>query len=497
MLFNSYPFLFVFLPVTLLIFYGLRRLGRPDLCIPFLMLASLAFYSYWKPADLPILLSTIFWNFLFAGYFARHSAPHAKVALVVAVTGDLGLLAYFKYFDFIVGNVAHLFGSRYSPHGIQLPIGISFFTFTQIAYIVDCYRSREYETKFANYGLFVTVFPHLIAGPIIHHAQMRPQFARLISERIDPRVVALGVPILIVGLAKKVLLADNLAALADPVFAAADKSVHLSAGSAWLGVIAYTFQIYFDFSGYSDMAVGLGLLFGLRFPVNFDSPYKSTSIIEFWRRWHITLSTWLRDYLYFSLGGNRSGEAKRLRNIAITMLLGGIWHGAGWTFVIWGALHAIYIVVNHLARKFLPANKNAEPTRAIFFLKWLLTMSLVMVAWVFFRAKSVSAALGVLHSITGFWSGPDGIRPLDVVDYSWLVLAAILASFGSNTQEIFGYSAQADAGPTPTDYAFFEGKKRSFSIAGTSPAAAVLLGVLAAMVLASLWRPAIFIYFNF
>jgi alginate O-acetyltransferase complex protein AlgI len=494
MLFNSYPFLFVFLPITLLIFYGLRRIGRRDLCIPFLMLASLAFYSYWMPRDLPILLATVIWNFLFAGYLARPSAPRRKLALVAAISGNLGLLAYFKYFDFVVGNVAHLLGFGYLPHGVPLPIGISFFTFTQIAYIVDCYRSRECETKFVNYGLFVTVFPHLIAGPIIHHAQMRPQFVRLMRESIDPRMLALGVPILIMGLAKKVLLADNLSALADPVFAAADKAVHLNAGSAWLGVIAYTLQIYFDFSGYSDMAVGLGLLFGLRFPVNFDSPYKSISVIEFWRRWHITLSTWLRDYLYFSLGGNRSGEAKRLRNIAITMLLGGIWHGAGWTFVIWGALHAIYIVANHLVRKLLPRDRRSRPIR---FVKWALTLSLVMLAWVFFRAKSVSAALDVLNSILTARAGADGIRALDVLDYGLLVVGAGIALFASNTQEIFGYSADPSALPVTPKYAFFPAQGSSLAMDGISAAAAALLGVLAAGVLASLWRPAIFIYFNF
>jgi alginate O-acetyltransferase complex protein AlgI len=497
MLFNSYPFLFVFLPLTLLIFYGLRRVGRRDLCIPFLMLASLAFYSYWMPRDLPILLATVIWNFLFAGYLARPAAPGRKLALVAAISGNLGLLAYFKYFDFVVGNVAHLLGFGYLPHGVPLPIGISFFTFTQIAYIVDCYRSRECETKFVNYGLFVTVFPHLIAGPIIHHAQMRPQFLRLIRESIDPRMVALGVPILIVGLAKKVLLADNLAALADPVFAAADKAVHLSAGSAWLGVIAYTLQIYFDFSGYSDMAVGLGLLFGLKFPVNFDSPYRSTSIIEFWRRWHITLSTWLRDYLYFSLGGNRSGEVKRLRNVAITMLLGGIWHGAGWTFVIWGALHGAYIVVNHVARKFRPPTKSSQPKRMLGFAKWAVTMSLVMLAWVFFRAKSVPAAFGVLQSIGAGWNGADGIRALDILDYGWLLIAGAIALLAPNTQEIFDYSAQTTKSPSAPAYSFFASKDGAWSIDGTSVIAAVLMGALAAGVLASLWRPAIFIYFNF
>ena len=497
MLFNSYPFLFVFLPMTLLIFYGLRRVGRPDMCVPFLMLASLAFYSYWRPADLIVLLSTIVWNFIFAGYLARRSAPLAKAMLTVAIAGDLGLLAYFKYFDFIVSNVASLLGYDYSPLGIRLPIGISFFTFTQIAYLVDCYRSREYEKTFTNYWLFVTVFPHLIAGPIIHHAQMRPQFAKLVRERIDPRLVALGVPILIIGLAKKVLLADNLAALADPVFNAADKLGHLSASSAWLGVVAYTLQIYFDFSGYSDMAVGLGLLFGLRLPVNFDSPYKSTSIIEFWRRWHITLSTWLRDYLYFSLGGNRSGEVRRLINIAITMLLGGIWHGAGWTFVIWGALHATYIVANHLMRKVRPLDKNKEVPRALGLLKWVLTMSLVMIAWVFFRAKSATGAINVLESIATFSGGSDGIRALDVLDYFWLTLATVLALFASNTQEIFHYSAKLTDAPGTPRYSFFAWKNVSLSMPSASGSAAVFLGCLAAAVLASLWRPAIFIYFNF
>jgi alginate O-acetyltransferase complex protein AlgI len=497
MLFNSYPFLFAFLPATLIIFYWLRRAGRPDLCVPFLMFASFAFYAYWKPVNIFILLSTIIWSFFLAGYLTRCSRPRAKVALIVAIAGDLGLLAYFKYFDFIIGSLAALFGFHYTPRGIELPIGISFFTFTQIAYVVDCYRARQYEKQFTNYALFVTVFPHLIAGPIIHHAQMRPQFASLAHDRIDPRLVALGIPIFIIGLAKKVLLADNLVGIADPVFAAAEKALPLSTTSAWLGVVAYSLQIYFDFSGYSDMAVGLGLLFGLRLPVNFDSPYKSRSIIEFWRRWHITLSTWLRDYVYFSLGGNRSGEAKRLRNIAITMLLGGLWHGAGWTFVIWGALHATYIVINHIFRLLFPAKHPQKPTPLGGTMNWLLTMLLVMLAWIFFRAKSVPAAVALLKSIASFSTFTDSIRTPGVIDVFWLALGATLALFGQNTQQIFNYSASLSAAAPIARYSLFSWRNYSVSFGLTSGVTSILLGVLGAFVLASLWRPAIFIYFNF
>jgi D-alanyl-lipoteichoic acid acyltransferase DltB (MBOAT superfamily) len=494
MLFNSYPFLFVFLPITLLVFYGLRRYGWLRGSVASLTLASIAFYAYWKPADTIILVSSIIFNFFVCAAMVRAQDRKSRLLLTLGVCGNLGVLFYFKYFNFVGTNLAELAGFEYVARAIVMPIGISFFSFTQIAYLVDCFRSRTHEKHLINYALFVSIFPHLIAGPIIHHAQMRPQFDRISRERIDPELVKLGIVIFVLGLAKKVLLADNLVPCADAVFGAAEHGAILGTASAWTGVLAYTLQIYFDFSGYSDMAIGLALLFGLRLPINFDSPYKSRSIIEFWRRWHMTLSAWLRDYLYIPLGGNRNGNFMRLRNVFITMLLGGIWHGAGWTFVIWGALHGMYIVVNHLFHQRAPRSARADAL-AVALGKQMVTFLLVMIAWVFFRAKSVPAALGLLHSMT-LWQ-PAGLLQISPVMYFWILVGTAFAFLAPNTQQLVRYTANLSEPiglpPGPAMPALLS---RQPVLAGT-PAIAVLCGLLFTAAFAQLWRPTIFIYFNF
>jgi alginate O-acetyltransferase complex protein AlgI len=492
MLFNSYVFLFVFLPAALLTFYGLRRFGFLNASVTALMLASVAFYTYWRPSDTFILLATIVVNYFLARNLARVSAKGAKLLLILGISLNLGLLTYFKYFDFLASNIAALGGIDYVARHIVMPIGISFFTFTQLAYLVDCYRSRTYEANFITYALFVTVFPHLIAGPIIHHAQMRPQFARLRRESVNADLINMGMVIFVVGLAKKVLLADNLVGGADIVFNAADHGAHLSTAAAWIGTVAYTLQIYFDFSGYSDMAIGLALLFGLCLPINFNSPYKSTSIIDFWRRWHITLSTWLRDYLYIPLGGNRGGEFARLRNVFITFLLGGLWHGAGWTFVIWGALHGAYVVVNHLLIK----GKPAADGRFTIVMKRVVVMMLVMIAWVFFRATSVAGAIGILRSMFSAQTGT-ALAGLDMDVYLWMLLGAAIALFAPSTQQLTRYTAKpADSLKLPEGSLL--GSLRAGHLAyPASPSVALICGLMFAAALACIWRPAIFIYFNF
>jgi len=497
MLFNSYAFLFGFLPLALIGFFGLRARGLRGPSVTFLMVASLAFYAYWKPSDTWVLVSTIVMNYTIARYMSRLGHGGAKALLILGICANLGLLVYFKYFDFLGTNLAALVGKEYVARGIVMPIGISFFTFTQLAYLVDCYRSRDYEGQFTNYALFVTIFPHLIAGPIIHHAEMRPQFARLRKTPIDMEMIKMGVIIFVIGIAKKVLLADNLVASADAVFNAADAGTHFNAAAAWTGTVAYTLQIYFDFSGYSDMAIGLALLFGLRLPINFNSPYKSRSIIEFWRCWHITLSTWLRDYLYIPLGGNRGGEWARLRNVFITFLLGGIWHGAGWTFVIWGALHGTYNVTNHLLRnKFAPAPAREGWLRS--FIKQACVLLLVMIAWVFFRAKTVGGAIGILQSMAFIVPAEASrLEQADFAMYFWIVLAAAIALFAPNTQQITAYT-QKTTEQLRLPRIDLLTSLRSGSVAfAASPAVAVVCGLLFAAALACIWRPAIFIYFNF
>ncbi len=497
MLFNSYAFLFVFLPIVLLSFYGLRYAGRLRQSVVILTLASVAFYAYWRPADTFILLGTIVFNFFGAGLISNYRDPWRKLVLAVCIAANLSLLVYFKYFDFLATNIGALFGAHVVARGIVMPIGISFFTFTQIAYLADCYKNRSYERGFGNYALFVTIFPHLIAGPIIHHAQMRPQFGRLRTDPVSSDMIMMGVVIFIIGLAKKVLLADNLVGGADAVFNAADHGLPIGAASAWIGTVAYTLQIYFDFSGYSDMAIGLGLMFGLRLPVNFDSPYKSKSIIEFWRRWHITLSAWLRDYLYIPLGGNRHGEFGRLRNVFVTFLLGGIWHGAGWTFVIWGALHGSYVVVNHILRSFRPQSDQAPSTGFVGAAKQVFTLLFVMLAWVFFRAKSVGGAWAMLKAMSHPAQQVQGVTSGGGMLVFWMLLAGAIALFGPSTQRLTHYTAKLTEPLVLGSQALLSPLRGSWIQLGAKRSTAVVCGVLFAAALACIWRPAIFIYFNF
>jgi D-alanyl-lipoteichoic acid acyltransferase DltB (MBOAT superfamily) len=317
------------------------------------------------------------------------------------VAADLALLGYFKYANFFLASANQLLGLSRPTLGIVLPLGISFFTFTQIAFLVDAYRGAAREYSFVHYLMFVTYFPHLIAGPLFHHAQMMPQFVSRETYRVDLENVGAGISIFVLGLAKKVLIADGLAEYASPVFDAVRDGKVLMFAEAWLGALAYSLQLYFDFSGYSDMAVGLALMFNVRLPLNFDSPYQAASIIEFWRRWHMTLSAFLRDYLYIPLGGNRKGKARRYVNLLTTMLLGGLWHGAGWTFVVWGGLHGAYLVINHAWRACKRSWGWGEGGRIAMYAGTGLTFLAVAIGWVFFRADSLSSAWALLSAMTG------------------------------------------------------------------------------------------------
>ena len=329
-----------------------------------------------------------------------------KFILVAGLLFNLGLLGYFKYANFFITNIQHLTSTNYNLDAIILPIGISFFTFQQIAYLVDRYRQQVGVGSLWRYGLFVTFFPQLIAGPIVHHAQMMPQFDKPFKKDIWNNL-ALGSTIFIIGLFKKIAIADSVALLSSPVFGAAQQGADLTFVTAWLGALAYTMQIYFDFSGYSDMAVGLGILFGIRLPANFNSPYKATSIIDFWQRWHMTLSQFLKDYLYIPLGGNRCGSRRKLINILLTMALGGLWHGAAWNFVIWGVLHGIYIALNHLWRRITFV--HMPPVFG-----WAITFVMVVIAWVPFRAADLDTTIRLYQGMAGLngISLPTFIQPV-------------------------------------------------------------------------------------
>ena len=432
MLFNSYLFLFVFLPVTCAGFFVIGRCSRP-VAAGWLALASLAFYAWWDIRFVPILIGSVLWNFA-AGLVILHLRRRGQirmslVALAVGVGTDLAVLGYFKYVNFFIEMANNALGTTLSPLAVILPLGISFFTFTQIAFLVDTVRTEVEEYNFVHYVLFVTYFPHLIAGPILHHREMMPQFAdrRTYAPSFDG--FAVGIAYFAIGLVKKCLVADGFAPDATAVFNAAAQGHTLGALDAWKGAIAYTLQLYFDFSGYVDMAIGLSAMFGIRLPLNFNSPYKAASIVEFWRRWHMTLSRFLRDYLYVSLGGNRKGPARRHINLMLTMLLGGLWHGAAWTFVVWGGLHGIYLVINHTWAAIKPkAILSQVPATLRHAFSVAVTFLAVVLAWVFFRAADLHAALAMLAAMSG-WNGLGWPSPSVPTDIELLLLTLRLPSY--------------------------------------------------------------------
>ena len=417
MLFHSPEFIFGFIPLSLLGFFVLARHSHA-LALGWLTAASLVFYAWWNPVWLPLLLASIGFNY-WAGHaiaarvgiesgLTRRPAlsvrASSRTLLIGSIAANIALLVYFKYAAFAVNSVALLAGSPAHMEAGELPLGISFFTFTQIAFLVDVQQRRAADFDPVRYGLFVTYFPHLIAGPILHHKEMMPQFARADIFKFSADRLADGSVMFILGLFKKSVLADAFAGYASPAFAAAGTH-DISFFEGWGAALSYTMQIYFDFSGYCDMAIGLALMIGVQLPMNFHSPYKARNIAEFWRRWHMTLSRFLRDYLYIPLGGNRRGWARQQGNLMVTMLLGGLWHGAGWTFVIWGGLHGLYLMVFHGWQRALNSLGLGLPGAAVRQvaapLAWLLTFMAVVVAWVFFRATDVPSALSMLRGMAG------------------------------------------------------------------------------------------------
>jgi alginate O-acetyltransferase complex protein AlgI len=424
MLFTTATFAFLFLPIALIGYYllGARSQGLTAL---WLFLASLFFYGYWLPEFTLLLLLSIGGNFACGWAIARAAGkakpPQKTVAgkawLVAGIVFNLGLLGYFKYANFFVDNLNAVFGTGWDLAKVILPIGISFYSFTQIAYLVDVWRGLVHEHQPIRYGLFVSFFPQLVAGPVLHHSQMMPQFAQASVYRFDAGNFCGGLVIFGIGLFKKIVLADGIAPYADAVFVPADGGALPTTTEAWVGALAYTAQLYFDFSAYSDMAIGLSWMFNIRIPYNFNSPYKALSITDFWRRWHMTLSTFLRDYLYVPLGGNRRGKVRRYVNLGLTMVLGGLWHGAGWTFVLWGALHGGYLMVNHAFRASTQRLGIAERlggSRTFALASWTLTFLCVVIAWVFFRAETLDGAVRIVSAMFGLRpaAAPMGTHPL-------------------------------------------------------------------------------------
>ncbi|MET1028607.1 MAG: MBOAT family protein [Dongiaceae bacterium] len=455
MLFNSVQFIFLFLPLTLILFFAVARYSHRA-AAGLLTLASLIFYATWRIEFLPLLLASILGNFLIGQRIlgARLSKPRAAQGwLVLGVAANLLLLGWYKYAGFFAVNLQALAGWPHEALSIVLPLGISFFTFTQIAYLVDARRglvdeSAAQGSRLTHYALFVSYFPHLIAGPILHHREMMPQFAQPRTYRCSWENLAVGLTIFAIGLFKKAVIADALAPYVNAGFDQAAQGNVPGATAAWLSVIAYSLQIYFDFSGYSDMAIGASRLFGIHLPINFNSPYQATSIIDFWKRWHMTLSRFLRDYLYIPLGGNRHGATRRYVNLMIVMLLGGLWHGAGWTYVIWGGLHGLYLVVNHLWRR-LRGRSAAPGTGLGRFGAQLITFLAVVVAWTFFRADDTATAGHLLAGMVGQY----GLGTLDAPAIHLIRLCVpllLIAWFAPNSQQIM---AQYHVAPDEEDAA--------------------------------------------
>lgn len=422
MLFSAPEFIFIFLPITFFVYFFLTSKVNFYYAKVWLLLASLVFYAYWHPVNVLLIMGSMVFNFILGKQLYRSSN---KALLVFAVSANLLLLGYYKYTDFLLSNVNLAFGTDITLLHIALPLGISFFTFQQIGFLVDNYTKGVHDFKFIDYCLFVTFFPQLIAGPIVHHAELMPQFAEAKNRILNPDNIAKGLVVFNMGLAKKLIIADNVAVIVSNGYA---NSSLLGAMDAWVTSIAYSIQLYFDFSGYSDMAIGLGLLFNVVIPLNFNSPYRSVNIQDFWRRWHITLSRFLRDYIYIPLGGSKKGEWFTYRNLFLTFLLGGIWHGAGWTFVLWGALHGAALV----GHRVFSNHVKAVPS----WVGVVITFLFVNFAWIYFKSPTWQIAVDMTRAMVGLQTKVAGFSLVN--DYYalpiWIVSVILL--FSKNTQEL-------------------------------------------------------------
>jgi alginate O-acetyltransferase complex protein AlgI len=461
MLFNSFQFIYVFLPIAYLVFWALRTKRQRYV---WLTIAGYVFYGFWNYRFCALMaFSTLVSYFAGRALAATEDPRRRRLYLILPVSVDLALLGFFKYAVFFLDATRSglsLLGISVrfpSPH-IVLPIGISFYTFHTISYIVDTYRRKIVPTRdLFEFSCYVSLFSQLVAGPIVRFREVEADLESI--DRTDRKTFwGIGWSYFAIGLAKKVLLADSLAAIIDPALAHVDT---LGTAGAWMCMIGYTYQLYFDFSGYSDMAVGLGYLFGIHIPQNFASPYKAVSPSDFWARWHISLSTCMRDYVYIPLGGNRGGSARTYRNLMLTMLIGGLWHGAGWTFVLWGAYHGVLLILHRLTPSW-----DLLPTRV----RRTFMFVLVTIGWVFFRSKNLAMAGSILKTMFSFtWAPwPPGIRGLAIL----LGVAGAIAHLGRNTWEM-GHR--------------------------WTPAPAMALGLAVAACLAVLYgaRPAPFLYFQF
>lgn len=414
MVFSSTIFLCVYLPLVLLGYYICPKKGRNL----FLLIASLVFYAWGEPKYVFLMIFSILVNYIFGRLMDKHreNKKRLKLMLVLSVVIDIGLLSVFKYTDFIITNVNAIFGANFDLLNIALPIGISFYTFQAMSYTIDVYRNDvRVQKNLIDFGMYITMFPQLIAGPIVRYADVQDQLAERSVTTAD---FSEGIMRFVVGLGKKVLLANQMGAVWSEIYALGGD---VSALMAWTGAIAYTFQIYFDFSGYSDMAIGLGRMFGFKFPENFRYPYQSVSITDFWRRWHITLSTWFKEYLYIPLGGNRYGLARQALNLLIVWSLTGFWHGAGWNFVMWGLY---YFVILFIEKLFLLKALDKLPK----LFRHVYALLLIVIGWVIFASDDVSVLLPYLGSMFGANGAVGGMDVYTLFTKAVLIIICCVAS---------------------------------------------------------------------
>lgn len=414
MLFNSYVFVLVFLPICLIGYFTLNHFQYKETAKCFLLGMSLWFYGFFNVRYLLIIIVSIVFNYIFSTMLEHlNKQNRRKAVLLLGLLFNLGLLFYFKYFDFFLDNLNFIFKSEFALRNIVLPLGISFFTFQQISYIIDFYRGGVPHYRFLDYALFVSFFPQLIAGPIVTHEELVPQLRDESRKCFDWENFVRGVYIFTLGLAKKVLLADTFGNAVNIGFS---DVAGLDTTNAVIVMLAYTIQIYFDFSGYCDMAVGAAKMLNIELPVNFDSPYKAFTVAEFWKRWHITLTRFFTKYVYIPLGGNRKGQARTYLHVMIVFCVSGLWHGANWTFIMWGACHGLFVVIN---RAFKGYFEKLHPA-----LNWLITFSFLNVTWVVFRADTIRDAVRLLNRIVQLKFGvidPDIIECFNLPEFRFLL----------------------------------------------------------------------------
>lgn len=491
MLFNSYIFIFAFLPITLLGYFGLHKLNKHKFAKIYLCAMSLVFYGYFNVSYLGIIVSSIIVNFIGSTLLSKTNKKSNRTFLFITLLLiNIGILVYYKYFDFIILNINYLCSASFDALNILLPLGISFFSFQQLSYIIDSYKNKEsIKYKFLDYALFVTFFPQLIAGPIVLHDEIIPQFEDEENRKINAKNIAQGMLAFTFGLAKKVLIADIFGLAVNIGF---EDINSLNTVTAIITMLSYTIQIYFDFSGYCDMATGIALMFNIKLPMNFNSPYKAITIVDFWKRWHMTLTRFFTQYIYIPLGGSRKGTIRTYLNILVIFFISGIWHGANYTFIIWGLMHGIGNVITRIF------SKKIEKQNPV--LNWIITFIFINLTWVMFRANSIGDAILFYKKLLSFdFTGGVTLLNNIVKQFDIVELNVIFSVFQKVSYYIKGYHIEIQMFITFALFAILGMKNTNERIESFRPTKTMVIIVTLLFVLSimSLSQVSTFLYFNF